>query len=146
MATRPDPQPQVPSLEETSVDENNDTAPAVSPIQESSLGNEQQQPGSSDDGLVNASFTKSPRQSTPSSVVPGSVPPEPNQLPPETTREILTHVAQMAEQLLRASQEKVNLAQANHDSVSAARRRYFTSLRPNPPRRLNDIFVCSTRP
>ncbi|KDR81396.1 hypothetical protein GALMADRAFT_239266 [Galerina marginata CBS 339.88] len=45
-----------------------------------------------------------------------STPPE-NVKPPETTRELLSHVAFMAEELLRASQEKVNLAQANHDSV-----------------------------
>ncbi|PPQ78144.1 hypothetical protein CVT25_015477 [Psilocybe cyanescens] len=35
----------------------------------------------------------------------------------ETTRNLITHVASMAEELLRASQEKVNLAQANHESV-----------------------------
>ncbi|EAU88434.1 hypothetical protein CC1G_05200 [Coprinopsis cinerea okayama7 len=36
---------------------------------------------------------------------------------PETTREYLSHVAWLSEELLRASQEKVNLAQATTDSV-----------------------------
>jgi len=55
--------------------------------------------------------------SSPATRIPGSVPPELSQTP-ETTREMLSHVAWMAEELLRASQEKVNLSQANHDSVT----------------------------
>ncbi|PPQ66883.1 hypothetical protein CVT26_009823 [Gymnopilus dilepis] len=35
----------------------------------------------------------------------------------DKARELLSHVAFMAEELLRASQEKVNLAQANHEMV-----------------------------
>lgn len=54
--------------------------------------------------------------SSPATRIPGSVPPELSR-PPETTREMLSHVAWMAEELLRASQEKVNLSQANYDSV-----------------------------
>jgi hypothetical protein len=61
--------------------------------------------------------------SSPAARIPGSVPPELSQ-PPETTREMLSHVAWMAEELLRASQEKVNLSQANHDSVT----KYFTEM------------------
>lgn len=53
----------------------------------------------------------SPRTST-----PGSVPPE-LQKDTETTREILMNIGWISEELLRASQEKVNLAQTNHDSV-----------------------------
>lgn len=39
------------------------------------------------------------------------------QVTSDMAKELLSHVAFMAEELLRASQEKVNLAQANHDSV-----------------------------
>lgn len=39
---------------------------------------------------------------------------------------MLSHVAWMAEELLRASQEKVNLSQANHDSVT----KHFTEMNP----------------
>jgi hypothetical protein len=55
--------------------------------------------------------------SPPAARIPGSVPPELSQ-PPATTREMLSHVAWMTEELLRASQEKVNLSQANYDSVT----------------------------
>jgi hypothetical protein len=37
--------------------------------------------------------------------------------PPNTNRELLTHVAWLLEELLRAAQEKVCLAQAANDSV-----------------------------
>lgn len=52
-----------------------------------------------------------------------SEPPAPMGLPPErrkipqTTREMLSHIAWLSEELLRGSQEKVNLAQAAHDSI-----------------------------
>ncbi|KAF8964091.1 hypothetical protein BDZ97DRAFT_1660868 [Flammula alnicola] len=62
-------------------------------------------------GRSNGESRSSPRTPT-----PGSVPPE-LQKAPETTRELVSHVAWMSEELLRASQEKVNLAQTNHDSV-----------------------------
>ena len=61
--------------------------------------------------------------SAPATRIPGSVPPELSQTP-ETTREMLSHVAWMAEELLRASQEKVNLSQANYDSVT----KHFTEM------------------
>ena len=54
--------------------------------------------------------------SSPPTRIPGSVPPEMSQLS-ETTWEMLSRVAWMAEELLRASQEKFNISQANHDSV-----------------------------
>jgi hypothetical protein len=37
--------------------------------------------------------------------------------PPQTTREMLSHIAWLSEEILRASEEKVNLAQAAYDSV-----------------------------
>lgn len=37
--------------------------------------------------------------------------------PPQTTREMLEHTAWLSEEVLRASEEKVNLAQAAYDSV-----------------------------
>ncbi|KAF5386908.1 hypothetical protein D9615_001739 [Tricholomella constricta] len=37
--------------------------------------------------------------------------------PPTTTRQMLSHIAGLAEELLRASEEKVNVAQAAYDSV-----------------------------
>jgi hypothetical protein len=37
--------------------------------------------------------------------------------PPKTNRELLSHVAWLSEELLRAAQEKVCLAQAANDSV-----------------------------
>jgi len=55
--------------------------------------------------------------SSPATRIPESVPPELSH-PPVTTREMLSHIAWMTEELLRASQEKVNLSQANHDSVT----------------------------
>lgn len=63
--------------------------------------------------------------SPPAARIPGSVPPELSQ-PPATTREMLSHVAWMTEELLRASQEKVNLSQANYDSVTKP----FTYMNP----------------
>ena len=36
---------------------------------------------------------------------------------PNSTRELLSHIGWLSEELLRASQEKVNLAQATYDSV-----------------------------
>lgn len=36
---------------------------------------------------------------------------------PKTSREYLSHIAWLSEEVLRASQEKVNLAQATYDSV-----------------------------
>ncbi len=53
----------------------------------------------------------SPRMST-----PGSLPPE-LQRDPETTREKLINIGWISEELLRAAQERVHLAQTNHDSV-----------------------------
>lgn len=37
---------------------------------------------------------------------------------PQTTRQMLSHVGHLTEELLRASDEKVNLAQAAYESVS----------------------------
>lgn len=65
----------------------------------------------------------SPRNST-----PGSLPPE-LQVYPETTREILTHIGWISEELLRASQEKINLAQTNHDSV--IHNHFYSTARPS---------------
>jgi len=36
---------------------------------------------------------------------------------PEATRDMIRQLAMISEEFLRAAQEKVNLAQANHDSV-----------------------------
>lgn len=48
--------------------------------------------------------------------VPMGLPPERRKIP-RTTREMLSHIAWLSEELLRGCQEKVNLAQAAHDSV-----------------------------
>lgn len=53
---------------------------------------------------------------SPRTPTPMGIPPERSKTP-ETTREMLSHIAWLSEELLRASQEKVNLAQAAHDSV-----------------------------
>lgn len=45
-----------------------------------------------------------------------AIPPS-SQKPPNTNRELLSHVAWLLEELLRAAQEKVCLAQAANDSV-----------------------------
>jgi hypothetical protein len=55
-----------------------------------------------------------PRTSTPTSM---SLPAE-RIKPPETGKEMLSHVAWLAEELISAAQEKVNLAQAAHDYIS----------------------------
>ena len=52
-----------------------------------------------------------PRTSTPISVLS-----EPLK-PPRTTREMLSHMAWLSEEILRTSEEKVNLAQTTYDSV-----------------------------
>jgi hypothetical protein len=54
---------------------------------------------------------------TPRTSTPMSIPPE-RLKPPLTTREMLNHMAWLSEEILRASEEKVNLAQAANDSVS----------------------------
>jgi hypothetical protein len=54
---------------------------------------------------------------TPRTPTPMSIPPE-RLKPPLTTREMLSHMAWLSEEILRASEEKVNLAQAAYDSVS----------------------------
>jgi hypothetical protein len=54
---------------------------------------------------------------TPRTPTPTSIPPE-RLNPPQTSREMLSHMAWLSEEILRASQEKVNLAQAAYDSVS----------------------------
>jgi len=72
----------------------------------------------------------------------GSKSPE-SRKPPETSRELLSHVAWMSDELLRASQEKVNLAQANHDMVWISFEIFKTSILI-PKRlaaRLRGIFV-----
>lgn len=56
---------------------------------------------------------------TPRTPTPMSAPPERSK-PPLTTREMLSHMAWLSEEILRASEEKVNLAQAAYDSVSFA--------------------------
>lgn len=47
---------------------------------------------------------------------PMSIPPNRMKMP-QTTREMLSHIAWLSEEILRASDEKVNLAQAAYDSV-----------------------------
>ncbi|KIJ99574.1 hypothetical protein K443DRAFT_132998 [Laccaria amethystina LaAM-08-1] len=47
---------------------------------------------------------------------PMGLPPERRKIP-QTTREMLSHIAWLSEELLRGCQEKVNLAQAAHDSI-----------------------------
>jgi hypothetical protein len=65
--------------------------------------------------LVSLAATRTP--------TPMSIPPD-RMKPPQTTREMLSHIAWLSEEVLRASQEKVNLAQAAYDSV----RPFFFSL------------------
>ncbi|KAF9557708.1 hypothetical protein CPC08DRAFT_710206 [Agrocybe pediades] len=61
---------------------------------------------------------RSTTSSLPSESAPrNSSSPEKNCKQSEVARELLSHVAWMSDELLRASQEKVNLAQANHDMV-----------------------------
>ena len=55
------------------------------------------------------------RMSTPMSLPPNRV------KRPQSTREMLTHTAWLSEEIQRASDEKVNLAQAAYDSVSFIR-------------------------
>ncbi|CAA7267979.1 unnamed protein product [Cyclocybe aegerita] len=55
-------------------------------------------------------------QSSAGPFIPLPMPPD-RQNPPQTTIELLSYLAWMSEELIRASQEKVNLARANHDSV-----------------------------
>ncbi|KIK63792.1 hypothetical protein GYMLUDRAFT_40869 [Collybiopsis luxurians FD-317 M1] len=55
-----------------------------------------------------------PRTSTP---IPLSLPAERIKAP-ETGKELLSHIAWLAEELMSAAQEKVNLAQAAHDYIS----------------------------
>lgn len=50
-------------------------------------------------------------------IVSLSVPAEGTKIP-QTTRQMLSHVGYLTEELLRASEEKVNIAQAAYDSVS----------------------------
>jgi len=59
---------------------------------------------------------------------PMSLPPSERPKLPTTTRDLLTQVACMTEDFLRASQEKVNLAQANYDSVSSVLESYGCKL------------------
>lgn len=58
-------------------------------------------------------FEITPRTSTPLSL------PAERIKPPQTGKEMLAHVAWLAEELMSAAQEKVNLAQAAHDYVRA---------------------------
>jgi len=51
-------------------------------------------------------------------VTPMSFQPPDRRKSPETSREMLSHIALLLEEILRASEEKVNLAQASYDSVS----------------------------
>ena len=54
---------------------------------------------------------------------PMSIPPN-HTIMPQTTREMLSHIAWLSEEILRASDEKVNLAQAAYDSVCYGRHHY----------------------
>lgn len=54
---------------------------------------------------------------------PMSIPPNRTKMP-QTTREILSHIAWLSEEILRASDEKVNLTQAAYDSVGYDRNHY----------------------
>lgn len=51
-----------------------------------------------------------------SMLAPLGIPPSPRK-PPKANRELLSHVAWLSEELVRAAQEKVCLAQAANDSV-----------------------------
>lgn len=44
----------------------------------------------------------------------------------QSNRELLSQIAFLADELLRASQEKVNLAQTNHESVRPFRLSFLT--------------------
>jgi hypothetical protein len=59
---------------------------------------------------------------------PMSIPPN-RMKPPQTTREMLSHIAWLSEEIQRASEEKVNLAQAAYDSV-----------RPPPPPQHRSLY------
>jgi len=58
-------------------------------------------------------FSETPPPQTPT---PMSISPECAKSP-QTTREMLSHIGWLSEELWRASEEKVNLAQATYDSV-----------------------------
>lgn len=73
----------------------------------------------SEDHGTPISQTKMPRLASLAATrtpTPMSIPPDRTKLP-QTTREMLSHIAWLSEEVLRASQEKVNLAQAACDSV-----------------------------
>jgi hypothetical protein len=76
-------------------------------------------PSHSEDIASNAGFPKGipstpiSTRHTPTRV---SVPPERSK-PPQTMQEMLSYIAWLSEEMLRTSEEKVNLAQAAHDSV-----------------------------
>ncbi|KAL1730064.1 hypothetical protein EV714DRAFT_211747 [Schizophyllum commune] len=54
--------------------------------------------------------------STPRTPTPFGIPPERTK-PPETTRQMLSHLAWLSEEIVHASEEKVHIAQAAYDSV-----------------------------
>ncbi|KAL1745443.1 hypothetical protein HDZ31DRAFT_81933 [Schizophyllum fasciatum] len=54
--------------------------------------------------------------STPRTPTPFGIPPE-RAKPPQTTRQMLSHLAWLSDEIVRASEEKVHIAQAAYDSV-----------------------------
>lgn len=72
---------------------------------------------------LSALYTFSPAQHPPGT--PGAVPlPEDRRKAPRQTHELLSHVAWLSEEALRASEEKVNLANAAYD-MARLRHYYF---------------------
>lgn len=82
--------------------------------------------------------------STPRTPTPMGVPPE-RVKPPETTREMLSHIAWLTEELQRASREKVNLAKAATDSVGLQCYGNFAKLVSHTLSRWTDISVFLTK-
>jgi hypothetical protein len=69
--------------------------------------------------ILQSKLTPAASIATPRTPTPMSAPPE-RLKPPQTTREMLSHMAWLSEEVLKASEEKVNLAQAAFDSVGGS--------------------------
>jgi hypothetical protein len=93
---------------------------ATQPIEEDKRSNQPHEVLNADHDadIILASSMKSSRPETPHSSTLTPLGISPSLLkPPETNRELLSHIAWLSEELLRAAQEKVCLAQAANDSV-----------------------------
>lgn len=85
--------------------------PPPTPINKLATLNDSRTPGAATPNPLRQSSYFATRMSTPMSLPPNRV------KRPTTTREMLSHAAWLSEEIQRASDEKVNLAQAAYDSV-----------------------------